>query len=287
MRYLPVLLLLALLTPPALAQAPRERVWSARASSWISLSELMDDLARADVVFVGENHEQPEAHRLELLLLQGLHQQRPTLAAGFEMLERDVQPVVDAYVSGAIDLEQLKAGTRPWKRYESDYHPLVEYARTHSLPVVATNVPRTLAQQVAKGGLAALASTPLHVQRLYARRVSAPIDAYYERFTASPHAAPDAMLRYYEAQCLKDDTMAESVADFLEARAPELFVHFNGAFHSDFGLGAAQRLRERRPGAKVLTVTLMPVKDVQAADAAEHKGRAEYLIFHQEAPAEP
>lgn len=283
MRPLLALVLMSLLATPVFAQLASERIWSTRSASWIGMPELLSQLAAHDVVFVGENHEQPEAHRLELALLQGLHQQRPRTAVGLEMFERDVQAILDGYAAGSLGLAELMAQSRPWKGYEADYHPLVEYARASALPVVATNVPRSLASQVAKGGLEALAPLPLHVRRLFARRVSAPLDAYYERFTESPHAAPDVMLRYYQAQCLKDDTMAESIADFLESR-DALFVHFNGSFHSDYGLGTLARLRERRPGAKVTNVSLIPVASLESADPAKHNGQAEFLIFHQAAP---
>lgn len=286
MRHLLAFLLVLLLASPVLAQeVPEHRIWASRSASWIGLPELLKALGAADVVFVGENHEQPDGHRLELALLQGLHRERAELAVGLEMFERDVQPLLDAYMAGSQGLPELLAGSRPWKRYETDYHPLVDYARENGLPLVGTNAPRSLASQVAKGGLGALEAMPVHVRRLFARSVSAPIDAYYQRFTESPHAAPEVMLRYYEAQCLKDDTMAESVADFLESR-PRLFVHFNGSFHSDYGLGTVARLRSRSPRSQILTVSLLPVEDVQKAGAADHSGKADFLIFHHKAPEE-
>ena len=51
--------------------------------------------------------------------------------------------------------------------------------------------------------------------------------------------------------------MGESVADaFKNTIARAVIVHFNGAFHSDFGGGAAESARRRMPGRRVAVVTV-------------------------------
>ena len=284
---------------PAVAQ-PKYRVWSTETQAWVELAPALDSLSRADVVFVGEIHDHAPAHALEQALLEGLYARRPDLALGFEMFERDVQPVLDGYLAGAVEEPDFLARSRPWNNYPSDYRPLVEFAKAHGLRALATNVPRSLAAQVAASGLEALKTQPTHTRRLFARLREAPLDAYYQRFAERaarhPHGAPEAVLRYYQAQCLKDDTMAESVADHLESvgsPAP-LVLHFNGAFHSDFGLGVAARTRTRRPGARVAVVSLVPAEDLEAVKPEEKVGQADFLVFYpappeaaEEGPARP
>lgn len=276
---------------PALAETPPFRVWSMADQAWTELEPALASLAGSDVVFVGEIHDHAPAHQLELALLTGLQARRPELALGFEMFERDVQPDLDGYLSGSVPEADFLARSRPWKNYGTDYRPLVEYAREHGLAALATNVPRPLAAQVAREGLQALESLPPHTRQLFARRVLAPLDAYYDRFSdraaAHPHGDPGAVRKYYESQCLKDDTMAESLADHLESVAPAkpLVLHFNGAFHTDYGLGAAARTRSRLPGARVAVVSLVPVPDLQAVDPTEHAGKGEFLLFYPAPPA--
>ena len=62
--------------------------------------------------------------------------------------------------------------------------------------------------------------------------------------------------RFYEAQCVKDEAMGEAIADAF-TRAPKGTVVFqvDGAFHSDFGLGTAERARRRLPKASSVVIT--------------------------------
>jgi uncharacterized iron-regulated protein len=100
----------------------------------------------------------------------------------------------------------------------------------------------------------------------------------------SPATKPDAATidRYYWSQCLKDETMAESIAAAVEARGgqPGAVVHVTGAFHSDFGLGTAERTRRRLPDRRVATVTLLPVADLDTlTPSSEDLQRADYLVY--------
>ena len=78
--------------------------------------------------------------------------------------------------------------------------------------------------------------------------------------------------------------MGESIASAYAVGAAggksPLVIHFNGAFHSDFGLGTAERAKRRLPGKRIVVVTVLPVDrtDVAAPDESERK-RADYLIY--------
>jgi uncharacterized iron-regulated protein len=252
----------------------------------VPLAAMLDAVAAADVVFVGEQHDDPLAHRVELELLRELARRGRRVVLSLEMFERDVQPLVDAYLAGRLPEARLLADGRPWPNYATDYRPLVELARAQGWPVVAANVPRALANAVARGGLAARDPLPPDRRRLAAAELRCPDDAYRRKFVAqmagmgshgahAPPAADSAAAaaaraaaatlhqRYYEAQCTKDETMAESVA---AALAPDVtVVHVNGSFHSDEWLGTADRVRRRRPDVRgvVISVVRGTVDDVE------------------------
>ena len=194
-------------------------VWDTRTGKTISAHALVDQLARADVVFIGEQHDDLATHALELRILRELHAQagaRLTLA--MEMWERDVQPALDDYLSGRQDEAAFLKVSRPWSNYLTDYRPLVEYAKTHHIPVVASNAPQSIVSKVGREGLDALQdATPGQVAAL----IQAPHDAYWERFRQvmaamggahGGRAMDDATVaRFYQAQVVRDETMAESV----------------------------------------------------------------------------
>ncbi|HUF48064.1 MAG TPA: ChaN family lipoprotein [Vicinamibacterales bacterium] len=282
---------------PVPAYVP-ERVYDPARGVWIDFEVMLADLARADVVFVGEQHDDPNTHRLELAVLDGVGRRRAGVVLSLEMFERDVQRDLNRFAAGQIGDEAFLSFVRPWPRYRTDYKPLVDFAIGRRWPIVAANVPRALASEVSKTGWAALESRPASERPWFAAARECPTDdEYYRRFAAAmaghpadppaagaTTAAPDERTaRYYFAQCLKDETMAESIARVLDEPAggdAPLVVHINGAFHSDFGLGTAERTRRRAPGRRVVVVTMLPVADLDTVTPDDDaRQRADYLVY--------
>jgi uncharacterized iron-regulated protein len=274
-----------------------ERVYDTGRKAFSDFEVMLADIAGADVVFVGEQHDDPNTHRLELAILEGLKRRKVPPVLSLEMFERDVQATLDAYLSGTATEEDTLKAARPWPRYNTDYRGLVELAKANGWPVIAANVPRRIAVAVAKTGSDAISQLPPGDRALVAKDLQCPEDTYFERFAKSmgSHPAPNqtpeeqhAMTtRYYWSQCVKDETMAESIATAVSAPAPSErsesrgpVVHYNGAFHSDFGLGTAERVRRRLPGKRVVVISMLPVENLDALEpAGEDLQRADYLVY--------
>src|SRR5690606_1586260 len=128
------------------------RVFDARRNRWSDLEGMAAELARADVVFFGEFHDDPGTHAMQRALLEALARRRPVILS-LEMFERDVQPLVDGYLSGVITEDSLLAAARPWRNFLEHYRPAVEWARFHSWPVIAANVPRPFGSAIARSGI--------------------------------------------------------------------------------------------------------------------------------------
>lgn len=282
-----LLLLACLLWLTMAGQAAPLTVWDARAGKTLSRSDLLDRLAQADVVFVGEQHDSAPTHALELELLQDLHRRAgKRLTLGMEMWERDAQPALDAYLAGKTNEAAFLATARPWSNYRTDYRPLVEYARANGIPVIASNVPQAVASRVGRNGLEALKDTPAGQA---ATLVQAPHDTYWQRFQtvmqsmAGGHGGMtmDAATieRFYEAQVARDETMAESIASRLEVAPHGLVLHINGNFHSDDGQGIPMRLLWRRPLTHVLVVSVVPVAESPSSLLPTDQTRADFVIY--------
>lgn len=277
--------LLVIASPAWAVETPTPlRIWDGWTKRWATLDEMLDSLSREHVVLVGEQHDSPATHRFERTLFDGLIARRKRVTLALEMFERDVQTVVDRYLEGTIDEATFAREARAWPNHDPDYRPLLERARAGGLPVVASNVPRSLASRVSREGLTALDGLPANHRWLYARHTSTPDDAYRARFVESmqAHAGASNIDRYYAAQCLKDDTMAESVADWIERRGDDagLVMHISGAFHIDGHLGLYPRLRERMTDkANMATVRIVPVPRVSDADPKAWNGVADWVVF--------
>src|SRR6476646_10054475 len=129
-----------------------QRVYDTRRATFSDFEMMTADLARADVVLIGEQHDDPNTHRLELAILEALARRHVAVTLSLEMFERDVQASIDTYLSGSSAEDDFLKTSRPWPRYASDYRPLVEFARRQHWPIVAANVPRRIAADVAKAG---------------------------------------------------------------------------------------------------------------------------------------
>lgn len=279
-----------------------QRVYHSGNKTFTDFETMLAELARADVVFVGEQHGDFSTHRLERAILEGVARRRGSVTLALEMFERDAQPSLDDYLAGRMSEPEFLKASRPWPNYATDYRPLVEFARAHKWRVVAGNVPRRYASQVSKGGLESLEALPEAERRLIARQLSCPLDDYFKRFAEtmrshpgaggqSPEKGPEGETRarterFYQAQCVKDETMAESIASAFAEAAPSqpLIVHYNGAFHSDYGLGTASRTRRRLPQAQVKVVSIVPVDDLDQVKAEGYRKQGDYLIFALKTP---
>ena len=258
-----------------------QRVFDTRRKAFSDFEVMLADLARADAVFVGEQHDDRNTHRLELAIVEGLTRRGVTVVVALEMFERDVQPVVERYASGAIDEEQFLKESRPWPRYATDYRPLIEFARAHKLAIVASNVPRRIAADVGKNGLSVVDGLGSD-RPLAAKEVNCPKSgSYYDRFAAAMGGHDGSNPNFYFAQCLKDETMGEAVAEaFNKAGDRVTIVHINGAFHSDFTEGTADSARRRMPGRRIAVVSMLPIADLDTGKPDdEDLKRADYLVF--------
>ena len=229
----------------------------------LSIEQLADELTQYDVIFFGEYHDNAILHRMEFDLLKALYEKNPNLAVSMEMFERDVQRELSKYMQGIITEESFLENSRPWNNYRTDYRPLIEFAKEKRLHVIAANVPRRLAAEVSRGGMEAFEAFPEKDKRNAARKLNAPDDDYKKRFmnTMSGGMHPMGKLNkefLYMAQCLKDDTMAESIANHREQFPEQKIIHFNGDFHSNSYLGTVSRLATLMPELKIAVITPVP-----------------------------
>ncbi len=237
----------------------------------ISLNKAADLAKKYDIVFFDEFHDQQSIHDAEFSFFKAMHRKNPDMILSLEMFERDVQPVMDEYLKGDISEAEFKANSRPWPNYDEAYRPMVEFAKAENIYVLAGNIPRRMANQYAKAGDF---STIADEDKQYMpRKHLVEYGAYYEKFKAymsegdeNTHMkmTPERIEKFYKAQCLKDDTMAESLVDYSKAHPDDKILHMQGEFHGGDHLGVVEKVHKLNPALKVLVITPVEAKDYEA-----------------------
>ncbi|MGH9944584.1 MAG: ChaN family lipoprotein [Pyrinomonadaceae bacterium] len=265
----------------------------------VSLADVIDAMGAADAVFVGELHNDALAHAVELELLQGAFTRyggesvekgkRRPVALSLEMFERDVQMVLDEYLAGLVQERHFLRASRPWDNYQTDYRPLVEFARTHKLPVLAANAPERYVNRVSRLGRDALKELSGQARSGWLAPLpygdaSAP---YAEKFrgvmggmpAAAMQNSPHGALHLLDAQTLRDATMGHSIAEYLGRQPGALVINVNGNFHSEGRLGAPEHLLAYRPRARVLVVSVAGAEAPEKVDIEALKKLGDFVVY--------
>ncbi len=264
----------ALVLAAAIAYAERPAGTTAPADcvpvgAWVALSSgdrpraepgtLLHDAARAEVVLLGESHDNFDHHRWQLQTLSVLHAARPRMAIGFEMFPRRVQPVLDRWVSGELDEAAFLAAAEwrtVWSFDPGLYLPLFHFARMNRIPMVALNVERGLTRAVSAKGFAAIPPAEREGVTPPAPPPEAYVAALFESWLAhvpagepgkdraKPSRDDPQFKRFVESQQVWDRAMAQALAD-ARARDPQrLVVGIMGSGHIVDGHGVPHQLRD-------------------------------------------
>ena len=243
----------------------------------LSFAAIMEKIADRRVVYVGENHTRNEDHLLQLRVIRALFAQNPKLAIGMEMFSREAQPVLDRYVAGELNEKEFLKQSGYFSKWSFDYRlyrEIINFARSHHLPIVALNQEKEIVSKVFKEGAAALTAEEL--AKVPTDR-DLTIPGYRERITDvfamhGQHSAPEQINGFFQAQAIWDETMAESVASFLNAHPESRMVVLAGQGHTDKATAIPPRVARRLP---MIRQAVILNSETEALDQTE----ADYLIF--------
>ena len=217
--------------------------------SSMELEKVISNIAEARVVYVGESHDSYSDHLTQLEIIRLMHAKNPRIAIGMEQFQQPFQGVLDAYISGEIDEKDLIRDSEWMERWRFDYRlyrPILSFARKHSIPVIALNIPKEITAKVSKGGIEGLSKEDKE-------KIPSDIDysdeGYKERlkqvFENHPHKNEKGFERFMQIQLLWDEGMAEKAAEYLQANPKRQLVVLAGIGHLMYGSGIPQRVTRR------------------------------------------
>ncbi len=232
----------------------------------IGFESLLDQLGERSIVYVGESHNDMDHHDVQLEILKGLYARDPRLVIGMEMFERSFQSVLDSWTGGTIDRKTFLRQSEWFSRWNFDfslYEQILVFARENKIRVLALNASRELVGKVGDFGEKALSPGE--------KAMIAPIDTsdslhreYIQKvFKAHRKTPGQTFENFYEAQCVWEDTMAETISDFVRTREGEnsRVIVFCGSGHMVYKFGIPMRVF-RKTGTPYATVLPSSLKRI-------------------------
>ncbi len=274
-------------------------IYDTKARKSITVTEMAELSQKYNVIFFGEFHDDSVTHNIQNEYTFQMYKQNKNTAISMEMFERDVQSIINDYLAGTITEKEFLNKSRPWADYANFYKPMVQLAKDNNASVIAANIPRKYAAMFASGGMTAISKLPDSVKPFISRSMLIEDGKYMDKFfetMAGKNQKHDTLSAnkentfylYFGAQLIKDETMAESIADFIKQNKNTKVIHFNGDFHSNSYLGTAEKLRERIKDINLAVISLTYNKDPENFEITpEIASEADFYIVLKEKKAEP
>ncbi|SHI86868.1 ChaN family lipoprotein [Pseudozobellia thermophila] len=248
----------------------------------VNYDHMISDLATGDMVFFGEYHFNPISHWLELEVGKSLFDIKGTkLFLGAEMFESGNQLVLDEYLQGFYaESKMIPEITQLWSNYNTDYRPLVEFAKENALRFIATNIPRRYASMISKKGFDALEILSPEAKALIGpdlkKHFDPTVKAYAEMASNMGGHVPPNMLNMQMAQAAKDATMAHfSLKNFNKG---DLLLHFQGSYHSNYDQGIIWWINKIQPGLEIKSITTVSQSEWEKLSVEDRADIADYII---------
>ena len=219
-----------------------------------NLNQILPELKKAKVVYLGETHDSSQDHQNQLKVIQELYKNNSKIAIGMEMFQRPFQEVIDRYLAGKITEAELVKKSEYETRWGFDwelYAPILRFAKENKIPVLALNTPSEITRKVAREGIEKLTSSerqmipPITEIRLDNIAYRQMVLKAFQQHQSGGHGNSDSANNFFLAQVLWDETMADGIAKFVKANPDYQVVVLAGQGHIVYGYGIPNRVERR------------------------------------------
>jgi uncharacterized iron-regulated protein len=224
---------------------------------YVTETDMLATATDSRIVYVGEVHDNPASHRLELAVLKAMAERYPgEVALGMEMFTPVQQTAIDRWVEGSIDERAFLKEANwydVWKMDFAYYRPLLEYCREHRIPVIGLNADKSLVHALGRSEPDQLSDElrdKLPQMDMNDHYQQAMVDAVY-----GGHGPSSTFLNGFKrVQTLWDETMAENIVNYLTSTNSndKRMVVIAGGNHVRYGFGIPRRVFKRLPSSYAL-----------------------------------
>ncbi|MGD2098249.1 MAG: ChaN family lipoprotein [Desulfobacterales bacterium] len=244
--------------PETVKSLQPDTIISAQSGKEVTFDEMMADLNRHQIIFVGEEHTRASHHSIQLKIIQATFRNNQDIVVGMEMFDRSYQPVLDLWTAGVLDEEAFLRQTHWYANWRYDfalYRDILLFIKQNKIKLVGLNIPFYIPARIREGGIESLSISD---QRYLPKEIDTNNSAHrnYVKAIFEQHDFPSRVKfeDFYMAQCVWDEIMAESIAKDLGSKK---IVALMGNGHIQYKYGVPDRTF-RRTGASFRTVYLAP-----------------------------
>ncbi len=233
----------------------QDTIISAKTGKTVTFDELMKDLNRSQIVFIGEKHTNPSHHAIQLKIIEAVFKNHPSMEVGMEMFDRSYQPVLDLWSAGVLGEDTFLRKAHwyvNWRLNFLLYRDILLFIKENKIKIVALNIPRYILSRIRVGGIENLSDTdkqyrPKEIDTLNTahRNSTEEVFKQYHHFKSNVKFED-----FYMAQCVWDEVMAESITSDLGGKK---MVILAGNGHIQYKYGIPDRTF-RRTGAPFRTI---------------------------------
>ena len=198
---------------------PENTIISSEKKGPVTFEAMMADLKTVRAIYIGEQHTSKAHHAIQLQVIEELAKQEMDLSIGMEMFAVPYQPVLNQWSKGELDRETFLEKIHwyaAWGYPFSLYEDILNFAGTNRIKVAALNIPFHIPPKISIGGIDNLlpedkVHLPSNVD------ISVPEHKAFLEDTFKKHLVPSMKKfdYFYEAQCVWEDKMAESITQNL------------------------------------------------------------------------
>ncbi|MFQ6079062.1 MAG: ChaN family lipoprotein [Thermodesulfobacteriota bacterium] len=219
----------------------------------VSKAQLVNIIGDSRIIYVGETHDNVRAHQVQLEIIMGLTERFPgRVAVGMEMFQRSYQGVMDRWSRGDLSERDFLKESRWYPKWGMDYDyykAILDYIREMHIPLLALNASSELVKEVRNHGLQSLSEPwqdqvpEMDLSDPHHRKL---VEAFYK---AHPPTSAKSFETFYEVYVLWDETMAETIANYLVTKEGfnKKVVVLAGENHVRYGFGIPRRAFRRLP----------------------------------------
>jgi uncharacterized iron-regulated protein len=245
---------------------------------YVTFNEMVRDVAKTDIIFMGEVHNVQEHHAIELALIRKFHESDIPIVVGLEMFRSDSQEELDSWVMGTSSLDQfLRIYYDNWRQPWLSYRDIFLYVREHQIPAIGLNIPDDIGLAIARKGFASLSSEQ---KKILPPGISCDVDPTYMRFIRSAYAGhagggTRTFLNFCEAQMVWDKTMARGIIETIKKNPGKKVLVLCGIGHA-WKRGIPEQVAKL---SKYTAKVIVPLIPGQIDPKTVSTGDADYVVL--------